>query len=79
MIIDELDWLQNPLNGLRDYPQGTPFLLKSRTGLIHVCILIGDEAKLARRLSDGKYIQLAAYKNRWFARISPALPGGRKK
>ena len=36
------DWATRPHDRLRKFPNGTPFLLRLRTGAVHVCELYGN-------------------------------------
>jgi len=59
-------WREAPEEGLRGYPGGTLFLLRLRSGAVHVCDLYGnmegDISLKARRLTDGAIIRLERQK-----------------
>lgn len=72
-------WMLRPHEHLRTYKNGTLFLLRSRTGKIHLCELFGnlptDESWKARRLSDGKILRL---ENQHRAECLVLTPGSRQ-
>lgn len=69
------DWKPRPHDKLRECPNGTLFLLRVRTGAIHLCELCGnlseDESWKARRLSDCKIIRLENLQGAEFIALSP--------
>jgi hypothetical protein len=60
------NWINEPYKTLREYPNGTIFLLKMITGQIHICQLTGnidtDQSWKAHRYSDRKTIRLENFK-----------------
>jgi len=63
-------WNALQTDKMKELPDGTPFLLRLKTGAIHVCELFGnmegDASLKAIRLTDGKVISLEKVRNARF-------------
>ena len=64
-------WHKFPNEGLKEFDNGTLFLLKSKNGTIHVCCLHGNSVEdkdwMAIRLSDFEVIHLKNQKDSTYA------------
>jgi len=72
------DWCTYPHKHLRKFPAGTLFLLRLRTGAVHVCELCrnleSDQSCKARRLTDGKIIRVENAHNAEFIVLLAGTP-----